>query len=75
MSDEEKARAFVDGQHWIFAKTMSDSPHFYCQKNSIDPELLTGSCITWLPSASWERSFYGKSYQYFFLGDRKYCGV
>ena len=35
MSDEEKSRAFVDAQHWIFAKTMTDIPHFYgLKKNS-----------------------------------------
>ena len=39
MNDEEKARAFVDAQQWVFAKTMADIPHFYClKKNSIDPE-------------------------------------
>ena len=29
MSDKEKARAFVDAQEWIFAKTMADIPHFF----------------------------------------------
>lgn len=29
MNDEEKARAFVDAQQWVFAKTMADIPNFF----------------------------------------------
>jgi hypothetical protein len=29
-TSEDRARAFVDTQEWIFAKTMADIPHFYC---------------------------------------------
>ena len=36
---EERARAFVEAQEWIFAKTMADIPHYYClKKKSLDPE-------------------------------------
>lgn len=35
---EERARAFVGAQEWIFAKTMADIPHFYClKKKCSDP--------------------------------------
>ena len=31
MTDEERARAFVDVQRWLFAKTMADFPFVYCR--------------------------------------------
>ena len=72
MSDEDRARAFVDSQDWIFAKTMADIPHFYCLKMyAVDPSefewfvqhLTTHSVPGW---------FYTTEYQYFYLDEWKY---
>ena len=72
MSDEEKARAFVDAQQWIFAKTMSDIPHFYyLKKNSVDPEQFDWF-VQYLIAHGAPGTFYGRRYQYLFLDDWKY---
>ena len=72
MNDEEKARAFVDGQQWIFAKTMADIPHFYClKKNSVDPEEFDWF-VQYLVDHSVPGTFFGRMYQYLFLDDWKY---
>lgn len=72
MSDEEKAMAFVDAQQWVFAKTMADIPHFYClKKNCVDPEQFDWF-VQYLVAHSVPGTFYGRTYQYLFLGDWKY---
>ena len=72
MSDEEKARAFVDDQHWIFAKTMADIPHFYCLKKNCPVLEEFDWFVQYLVAHSVPGTFYGKTYQYLFLGDWKY---
>ena len=69
---EERARAFVAAQEWIFAKTMADIPHHYCLKMyAADPaefewfarHLVANSVPGW---------FYSKTYRYYYLDDWKY---
>ena len=72
MSDGERARAFVEAQDWIFAKTMADIPHFYClKKNSSNREEFDWF-VLYLVAHSVPGTFYGKTYQYLFLDDWKY---
>ena len=72
MSDEEKAKAFVDAQQWIFAKTMADIPHFYCLKKKCSAPDEFDYFVQYLIAHSVPGTFYGKTYQYLFLGDWKY---
>ena len=71
-TDEAGARAFVEAQQWIFAKTMADIPHYYClKKNCPDPEEFDWF-VRHLVTHSVPGTFYGKTYRYFFLDEWKY---
>ncbi len=72
MTDEERARAFVDAQEWIFAKMMADIPHFYCLKNNCPAPEEFDWFVRYMVAHSVPGTFYGRTYQYFYLGDWKY---
>ena len=70
--EQTRARLFVEGQQWIFAKTMADIPHFYCLKSwCADPSEFDWF-VRLLNENSVPGTFYGKTYRYFFLDDWKY---
>lgn len=74
MTAEElnRARSFVEGQQWVFARTMADIPHYYCLKSKCpDPDEFLWF-VQVLTAMSIPGTFYGKTYQYFFLDDWKY---
>ena len=70
--EQNRARLFVEGQQWVFAKTMADIPHFYCLKAKSSDPLEFGWFVHLLTTNSIPGSFYGKTYRYFFLDDWKY---
>ena len=72
MTDEERARAFVDAQEWIFAKMMADIPHFYCLKNNCPAPEALPPFVRYMVAHSVPGTFYGRTYQYFYLVDWKY---
>ena len=72
MSDDERARAFVNTQRWIFAKTMADIPHFYCLKKSCMAPKEFDWFVQYLVTHSVPGTFYGMTYQYLFLDEWKY---
>ncbi len=74
-SDIKRARAFIEEQEWIFAKTMADIPHYYCllEKCRNPKEFLWFSRL--IEKHSVEGTFYGKTYSYFFLDDWKYWSM
>lgn len=69
---EERARTFVEAQQWKFAKTMADIPHFYCLKKNAPDQGEFEWFVRHLVAHSVSGAFYGKTYQYFFLGEWKY---
>lgn len=69
---DARARAFVEAQEWIFAKTMADIPHFYClKKKSLNPEEFEWF-VQHLVTHSVPGEFYGKTYHYYYLDGWKY---
>lgn len=72
LSDSGRARAFVDAQEWIFAKSMADIPHYYCLKRNSPDASEFDWFVQYLVDHSVPGTFYGKVYQYFFLCDWKY---
>jgi len=70
--DEERARAFVSVQQWIFAKTMADIPHFYCLKHNSPGAAEFDWFVQYLVAHSVPGTFYGRMYQYLFLDDWKF---
>ena len=69
---EARARAFVESQKWIFAKTMADIPHFYCLKKCCPDPSEFEWFVQYLVANSVPDQFYGKTYQYYFLDNWKY---
>ena len=69
---KERARAFVGTQEWIFAKTMADIPHFYCLKNNCPAPEEFDWFVRYMVAHSVPGTFYGRTYQYFYLVDWKY---
>lgn len=69
---EERARAFVGAQEWIFAKTMADIPHFYCLKKKCSDPMEFDWFVHFLTANSVPGQFYGKTYHYIFLDGWKY---
>lgn len=70
--DFERARQFIAGQNWIFAKTMSDIPHWYCLKRECgDPEDFLWFARL-LEANSVPGTFYGKEYHYLYLDGYRY---
>ena len=74
MIDEDlnRARSFVEGQQWVFAKTMADIPHFYCLKAGCSDPSEFDWFVRLLTTNSIAGTLYGKTYQYFYLDDWKY---
>ena len=70
--DQKRARAFVDAQKWIFAKTMADIPHFYCLKKDCPTLEELDWFVIHLVTHSVPGIFYGRTYQYYFLESWKY---
>lgn len=69
---EERARAFVATQEWLFAKTMADIPHYYClKKKSLDSEEFDWF-VRYMDAHSVPGEFYGKTYHYYYLDGWKY---
>ena len=72
MTETERARAFVEAQEWIFAKTMADIPHFYCLKMKCPDPLEFEWFVQYMVANSVPGWFYAKEYQYFYLDEWKY---
>ncbi len=74
-SDIERARSFIEGQEWIFAKTMADIPHYYCllERCRAPREFLWFARL--MEKHSVEGTFCGKTYRYFFLDEWKYWSM
>ena len=74
LTDEERRRAqeFVDSQDWVFAKTMADIPHYYCLKSRCSNRDDFEWFVQLLIDNSVPGTFFGRTFQYFFLDDWKY---
>ena len=72
IDSEVRARAFVEAQEWIFAKTMANIPHFYClKKKALDPDEFDGF-VRYMDAHSVPGEFFGKTYHYYYLDELKY---
>ena len=72
MTEIERARAFVEAQEWIFAKTMADIPHFYCLKMKCPDPSEFEWFVRYMVDKSVPGWFFAKEYHYFYLDGWKY---
>lgn len=71
-SSKERARAFVEAQEWIFAKTMANIPHFYCLKMKALDQDEFDWFVRYMDAHSVPGEFFGKTYHYYYLDELKY---
>ncbi len=60
----EELRRFVDGEKWIFAKTMPDWPHEYIVRERVDGELFE-KLVVHIRSHGYEGRFYLRKITYY----------
>ena len=57
-------RAFVEDQHWTFAKTMPQWPHEYIVRDCVDPELFE-RLVLHIRTQGHDGRFYGRTLTYY----------
>lgn len=65
---------FLNKQNWIFAKTMSEIPHYYIVRDNLlsEEKAIFDDLKKDLKEKGYFEEFQGKNYQYLNIGEYKY---
>lgn len=65
---------FIDKQHWIFAKSMPEIPHWYVVREHLSGDDLKtfGEFAAFIRKNGYTKLFYSKPFTYFEIGEYKY---
>lgn len=65
---------FLNKQNWIFAKTMSEIPHYYIVRDSLSLKdaNIFDNLKNEIKEKGYIEEFQGKNYQYLNIGEYKY---
>lgn len=64
LSDQQITQ-FIEGQRWVFAKTMPDAPHSYVVKARCSDPHLFEAFVLHIRRHGYAHFFYGRQYTYF----------
>lgn len=72
MRDYERITQFIEGNRWIFAKTMAYIPHWYCLLKEYNDKNEFTWAVWFMRINGREAKFWNKTYRYFHLNGFKY---
>lgn len=62
---ERQITSFIEGQTWVFAKTMPEAPHAYVVKSRCTDPTVFEALVLHIRRHGYTQMFFGRQYTYF----------